>query len=744
MQMVCGVMFSIKSLRARTVLSVLIPTALVMVAVAIIALYAYERAARDVIQRRDTELARVSAEWLSDNLGQYSRVLQNAATEDDVQSMDRARLSSALEKARNRLYVFDAGVAVYDREGVALWSRTFAAERQGTDFPIASEFDKVHRTLQPTFSDVFRDAISGEDVILVAVPIVGSDGEFKGVLAGMSEIRYPLLGSIYAEVFEFKVGRSGYAYLVDGNGRAVYHPDSSQVGRNLADFVPVVRATRGETGAVLTEDETGETVISSFAPVPGTDWGLITLERWQDVVGSIRGYSRLLLGLLMAGGILSSTLIFFSIGRTLEPIKDLTRGAQRIARGDFDYAITAKTDDEMQALAQQFNAMASALKKSYEDLEQRVADRTRELSALYDVTTVASASLDLPTVLESSLDRILAMMGSEVGAIHLLDETKGVLHLTAWQGIPLDLLAKIDPVPVGSGLAGWVIEHGESLVVPDIATGPRPLLAIPTRGSRAYIGVPMLARGRVLGVLSVVGERGRQFKAEEVALLTSIASQVGVAVENAQLHEQAQQAAALRERQRLARDLHDAVTQTLFSAGLIAEVLPRLWERNPQEGRRQLEELRLLTRSAMAEMRTLLLELRPAALVGMQLGDLLRQLAEVTTGRARVPVTVTVEGQQSLSPDIQVALYRIAQEALNNVAKHAGASQATVSLDCQPGGGKLCISDDGQGFDLEAIPRESLGLGIMRERAEAVDATLTVESEIGRGTQVTVVWSGTR
>jgi nitrate/nitrite-specific signal transduction histidine kinase len=744
MRMVRGVMFSIKSLRARTVLSVLIPTALVMVAVAIIALYAYERAARNVIQRRDTELARVSAAWLSDNLGQYSRALQSVAAEDDAQSMDPARLSSALVKARNQLYVFDAGVAVYDREGVALWSQTFAAERQGTDFPVASEFDKVRGTLQPTFSDIFRDAISGEDVILVAVPIVGGDGEFKGVLAGMSEIRYPLLGSVYAEVFEFKVGRSGYAYLVDGNGRVIYHPDGSQVGRYMADFVPVVRAAKGETGAILTENATGETVISSFAPVPGTGWGLITQERWEDVVGSIRGYSRLLLGLLVVGGILSSALIFFSIGRTLQPIKDLTRGAQRIAGGDFEYTITAETGDEIQALAQQFNAMASTLKESYGNLEQRVADRTREMSALYDVTTVASASLDLPTVLESSLDRVLAVMRSEIGAIHLLDETKRLLRLSAWRGIPLDLVAKIDPVPVGSGLAGWVIEHGEPLVVPDIATGPRPLLAIPIKGSQAYVGAPLLARGRVLGVLSVVGERGRQFKAEEVALLTSIASQVGVAVENAQLHEQAQQAAALRERQRLARDLHDAVTQTLFSAGLIAEVLPRLWERNPQEGRRQLEELRLLTRSAMAEMRTLLLELRPAALVGMQLGDLLRQLAEVTTGRARVPVTVTVEGQQSLSPDIQVALYRIAQEALNNVAKHAGASQATVSLCRQPGGGKLCVSDDGQGFDLKDIPRESLGLGIMRERAEAIDATLTVESEIGRGTQVTVVWSDTQ
>jgi signal transduction histidine kinase len=200
----------------------------------------------------------------------------------------------------------------------------------------------------------------------------------------------------------------------------------------------------------------------------------------------------------------------------------------------------------------------------------------------------------------------------------------------------------------------------------------------------------------------------------------------------------------------LARDLHDAVTQTLFSASLIAEVLPRIWERHPEEGRRRLDELRELTRGALAEMRTLLLELRPSALVDAALGDLLRQLAESITGRARVPVSVEVEGECALPPEVKVALYRIAQEALNNVAKHAGASQALVSLRYFPldvggergGAGvvELRVSDDGRGFNLESVPPESLGLGIMRERAEAIGAALNIDSEVGHGTQVVVAW----
>ncbi len=138
--------------------------------------------------------------------------------------------------------------------------------------------------------------------------------------------------------------------------------------------------------------------------------------------------------------------------------------------------------------------------------------------------------------------------------------------------------------------------------------------------------------------------------------------------------------AASKERQRLARDLHDAVSQTLFSISLMAEVLPRIYEKDPEAGRQRLEELRQLTRGALAEMRMLLLELRPAALAETSLPDLLRQLGEAVVGRARIPVDVRIDETVSPPPEVAVALYRIAQEALNNVVKHAAAGQATVTL----------------------------------------------------------------
>jgi PAS domain S-box-containing protein len=212
---------------------------------------------------------------------------------------------------------------------------------------------------------------------------------------------------------------------------------------------------------------------------------------------------------------------------------------------------------------------------------------------------------------------------------------------------------------------------------------------------------------------------------------------------NERLREKAAQDAVTAERTRLARDLHDAVTQTLFSTTLIADVLPEIWAMNPDEGRRRLEEIRQMTRGALAEMRTLLVELRPNALVEVPLPTLLRQLTEALVGRARVNIQLSAEGERKLPGDVQVGLYRLAQEALNNIVKHAKASQAVVTLRMGETV-RLTVADNGIGFDPVTVTADHLGLKIMRERAEAIGAKLSIYSEPGEGTQISVTWGNTR
>lgn len=208
---------------------------------------------------------------------------------------------------------------------------------------------------------------------------------------------------------------------------------------------------------------------------------------------------------------------------------------------------------------------------------------------------------------------------------------------------------------------------------------------------------------------------------------------------NQLLQQKAAQEAVNNERTRLARDLHDAVTQTLFSANLIADVLPAIWEQNPSAGARRLSELRQMTRGALAEMRMLLVELRPNALTEIPLPNLIRQLCESVIGRDRLPIQINLEGQRKLPPLVQISLYRIAQEALNNIVKHAKATQAIVTLRIDEAV-RLVVEDDGSGFDMSKVSPDHFGLKIMYERAEIIGAHISINSEPNEGTQVSVMW----
>jgi signal transduction histidine kinase len=259
-------------------------------------------------------------------------------------------------------------------------------------------------------------------------------------------------------------------------------------------------------------------------------------------------------------------------------------------------------------------------------------------------------------------------------------------------------------------------------------------------GYQALLTVPLIIKDGTYGCLMLYYAEPRKFSAEEIELATAVGDQTALAIENARLRTQVGRTAVAAERSRIARDLHDSVTQTLFSASLIAEVLPRLWQRDADESERRLEELRQLTRGALAEMRTLLLELRPATLIEVDLGELLRQLTEAIMGRARVPITLEIHGDDELPPDVKIAYYHIAQEALNNVAKHARAGHVSVTLQRSHCSAHLSIEDDGRGFVIEKVTPEHLGLSIMNERAETIGARLEIVSRLQHGTTVSIAW----
>lgn len=348
--------------------------------------------------------------------------------------------------------------------------------------------------------------------------------------------------------------------------------------------------------------------------------------------------------------------------------------------------------------------------------------RAEQFRVIGEVGRHIAAAFDVDDLLRQMASQVRAAFGYERVEIAWIED--GTVGAHAASGADRETSAPDD-------LWSAVVESGE----PQLSSA----------GDLSRIAVPLKSQDAVTGVLSAECRRPQAFDESDAIVLGSLANQAAAAVENIRHYQHARELAVVEERSRLARELHDAVTQTIFSAGLLAEALPDAWERDRQAGREMAADVRRLCRAALAEMRSLLLELRPAALAETPLEDLLRQLGEAAGGREGLLVTVTVEGAGILPPDVHLALYRIAQEALNNLARHARAGQAGLRL-CyrrlEEAGPfvRLAIQDDGCGFDPSQVAPDHLGLKIMRERAQAIGAALSIDSAPGRGATIVVQW----
>jgi len=380
---------------------------------------------------------------------------------------------------------------------------------------------------------------------------------------------------------------------------------------------------------------------------------------------------------------------------------------------------------------------------SYTLMEQRLAEQNRELATLLSVHQAITSRLHWQEVLQMIADGARRLINSLHAGVYLLE---GDMLRLAVLSLDPTVVQKTNistgyTIPLKQSIARLAFEAGKPILIPDVHNDPRIYQDILKRTPiRSYLAVPLMTRNQPFGVLFASDKQNGMLTTNDERILNLLASSAVIGLENARLYEQAEESAALAERSRLARELHDAVTQTLFSASLIAEVLPQIWENDPDEGRRRLQELRQSTRGALAEMRTLLLELRPTALIETEWGELFKHLVNAFTGRTRIPVLICIDGTFPMPGDVKVSLYRIAQEALNNIAHHSNANQVMLNLNCLPEQVTLEITDDGVGFDPSEGSAEHLGLQIMKERAAAIGADFTIQSSLGVGTTVCVQW----
>lgn len=384
------------------------------------------------------------------------------------------------------------------------------------------------------------------------------------------------------------------------------------------------------------------------------------------------------------------------------------------------------------------------------------------LRLLLRVARIIAADLTIEEILDGVADAIHELLGFPNVDLPLVDpQDPAVLVIRARGGAYKQHIRHEDRLPVDRGIMGAAVTEGRTQRVDDVAADPRYVQPPSGFAVRAELAVPLRHSERVLGVLNVEGPE--PFSDDDVELLEAIADLLAVALEKARRVEGELRVAVLEERQRLARELHDSVTQLLFSATLTGESLPAVARRDPAEAERRRERMVELVRQALAEMRALLKELAPAAatdfssrefppasITRLHREGLMALLSSELDGLAAAGIATRLDGAsyERQSREREEVLLRVAQEALANVAKHSGARTVRVLLDRRDHEVVLRVADDGRGFDPATTAREAggagrggrgLGLFTMRERIRGLAGRFRVESAPGMGTTVEVV-----
>jgi len=740
-----------RSLLAKSLTAILAPLVIVLIVVGVGGFFAATRIAEQVVRQRDAELARVSADRLSERLEELFGPLELSAESLSRPAATPEELETIVAGIRGRSAVtYDVGLLFYDPDGTVVASDPPWLVRlpQWLEYLDRSQLRLVRDDHRSAFSSVFSDPVTGVDFILASAPVPAPNDDVRGVLAAAISLDSLLL----QEVADVQVGDEGIVYLVDERGNVISHPNDELLGDRLTDLEAVSLALDGDAGAVIATGTDGARSISGYAPVGGTGWGVITEQRWDAVIGPIRQAALIALLVIVVGGLVAVGSLFYVIRRMLSPISRLTEGAEQIAAGDFTQRVDTDVDEELRGLAERFNAMAGALEESYANLEDRVRQRTAENQRLYE--EAAERARELSELNQRAI--AVAGVAQQVGTLTRLDALlpavgQGLREAFGYSAVVVYLLddASDELVPqgeaaeamprrlIGDGAVGRAVEAGESVIVTDLESeeGDEP-------GGGSEIAAPIHVGDLVVGVLDIRSPDRGVFDEADRFTVETFADQLAVAIENARLFEQTGDLAVLEERNRFAREIHDTIAQGLTGIVLQLEAMEQTLDGDPVGSLDHLERARALARECLQDARRSVWNLLPDRLVQNSLDEAFDQ--EVSRFSASGPEDgrfVVTGRPRALRRDVQSALLRIGQEAMTNARKHAEASTVQIDVAYLPGMIRLRVTDDGRGIDETRDGTDGdgggFGLGGMQQRVQQLFGTLDVRVvEDGHGTVV--------
>ncbi len=434
------------------------------------------------------------------------------------------------------------------------------------------------------------------------------------------------------------------------------------------------------------------------------------------------------------------------------PLSELVRITQAVAQGDLQRKAPVKGGNEVEELARAFNHMTGALATSRDEL----VERNEELAGLNAIAAAVGRSLEMEAILDAALCTVLELMRLPGGWVFVSEDGTGRLALAAQRGVPEDLFITDNDAITERCVCQQTLRSGRAQVVERIEDCPRLNGLRPKGRSACHLCVPLRSGERVLGLMNLVCTADEGYGSHEsLRHLTAVGHHIGIAMENARLYRELQRKEALRgqlvrklisaqeeERRRIARELHDQYAQGLTALSMGIEATERVLSEDQAHLKAQLDRVKTLTARNLDQTYDLIFDLRPTTLDDLGLAPAVRWYAESRLQPLGVAIQLeTGTLRERLPAEIETASYRVIQEALLNVAKHAQARQVVIRLavhDCWLRG---TVEDDGQGFDLEATQRSGAvgcGLGLlgMRERVELLGGSLQIESAPGRGTRL--------
>jgi signal transduction histidine kinase len=710
-------------------------------------------------------LAQLTADYINDKLANIMAEVSAAAVHLDGSQREPGSAVGQLDAVAARLAVKVVNVWEVGGDGVVRWSKLPLGAVNGFEFSI---YPTVRETLvngTASVSGLVPVPGTGIPVVLVSAP--GPADAAGGPVALVVAVDVAQ-SSIAWLVRPVRLGATGYVEILDQNGIVVARTEpgpepvafevSDHSGR-FADLIVAGAPTRGvchschEPGFVVQRRD-----VLAFAPLSVAKWGVGVRQSESEAFTPIRELRQ---NLLLAGLGMLVIVAMFMILTTRDVvgrIQLLTAASRRIARGDLVTAIAPVGEDELGVLAGTLDEMRIKLRSSYGELEQR----TNELSALLEVSEILSmvpSSADLETALDEALDRTLATTRADAVAVFLRDEEKGAFVCRAHRGLSAEYATAASYRP-GEGLVGEVARTGEAISVPDISADPRTPPPDPAvaEGLKGFAGVPVRSKHSVLGVLSVATRVVHEFSPHDLRMLDGIGGQIATALENVRLNQEIQRRDELRrellrevlamqeeDRRRIARELHDETSQVIASLTANLEAIAGVLPKDAEKAEKLVRKTQALSVTILDEIQRLIYELRPSLLDDMGLVSAARWLAENNLEAGGVAVEFKTVGKaRRLSSAVEVTLFRVIQEAMNNITRHAGAKKARVTLYFKKLSIMVRVSDDGLGFDVEEAintrdrPR-GLGLLGMRERVELLNGTVGITSVPGGGGTVVEV-----